>query len=188
MRPRRRRRGGAASRRRRRGDHVMRGASWSLDSVRMAPKSKKKPPTAFSHEDESRRWRETATKPRDAEIHTLAIIFLAGSQPRPFLPAPLTSISNASVTLSTPLGGFAKDFNSVTEALSRQLTASFAASNAGCATARSDAALSSILRASCAAASARPWTTLAASCSPSAMARAARPSFPGTRHIRPFSC
>ena len=36
MRPRRRRRGGAAPRRRRRGDHVMRGASRSLDAVRTA--------------------------------------------------------------------------------------------------------------------------------------------------------
>ena len=44
MRPRRRRRGGAASRRRRRGDHVMRGASRSLDAVRMHRHRKRNDP------------------------------------------------------------------------------------------------------------------------------------------------
>ena len=46
----------------------LRGASRSLDSVRTAPKSKKKPPTASSPRDDARRWREGAAAPRDAEI------------------------------------------------------------------------------------------------------------------------
>ena len=44
------------------------GASWSLDSVRTASKSKKRPLTTSSDGHESRRWRETAAAPRDAEI------------------------------------------------------------------------------------------------------------------------
>ena len=47
---------------------VLRGASRSLDAVRMASKSKKKPPTTSSDGDESPRWREGTAAPRDAEI------------------------------------------------------------------------------------------------------------------------
>ena len=46
----------------------LRGASRSLDSVRTASKSKKKPPTTSSPGDDARRWREGAAAPRDAEI------------------------------------------------------------------------------------------------------------------------
>ena len=46
----------------------LRGASRSLDSVRMASKSKKKPPTTSSDGHKSRRWREGTAAPRDAEI------------------------------------------------------------------------------------------------------------------------
>ena len=42
------------------------GASRSLDSVRMASKSKKKPPTTSSDGRESHRWREGTAAPRDA--------------------------------------------------------------------------------------------------------------------------
>ena len=44
------------------------GASRSLDSVRMASNSKKKPATTSSDGHESRRWREGASTRRDAEI------------------------------------------------------------------------------------------------------------------------
>ena len=44
------------------------GASWSLDSVRTASKSKKRPLATSSDGHESRRWRKTAAAPRDAEI------------------------------------------------------------------------------------------------------------------------
>ena len=77
-------------------------------------------------------------------------------------------ISNAVVTLSTPLGGFEKDFNSVRLALSKQLTASFAASIAGLAIARSPAACSSRTLASAAAASALLFSTSANACCASA--------------------
>ena len=46
----------------------LRGASRSLDSIRMASKSTKKPPTTSSDGHESRRWREGASTRRDAEI------------------------------------------------------------------------------------------------------------------------
>ena len=46
----------------------LRGASRSLDAVRMASNSKKKPPTTSSDGHESHRWREGAAAPRDAEI------------------------------------------------------------------------------------------------------------------------
>ena len=42
--------------------------SASLDSVQTDSKSKKKPPTTSSDGHESRRWREGAAAPRDAEI------------------------------------------------------------------------------------------------------------------------
>ena len=48
-------------------DGHLRGASRSLDSVRMASKSKKKPPTTSSPGDDARRWREGTAAPRDAE-------------------------------------------------------------------------------------------------------------------------
>ena len=46
----------------------LRGASRSLDAVRTASKSNKKPPTAIFPGDDARRWREGAAAPRDAEI------------------------------------------------------------------------------------------------------------------------
>ena len=46
----------------------LRGASRSLASVRMASNSKNKPPTTSSDGSESRRWREGAAAPQDAEI------------------------------------------------------------------------------------------------------------------------
>ena len=46
----------------------LRGASRSLESVRTASKSNKKPPTTSSDEDDAHRWREGAAAPRDAEI------------------------------------------------------------------------------------------------------------------------
>ena len=46
----------------------LRGASQLLASVRMASKSKNKPPTTSSDGNESRRWREGTAAPRDAEI------------------------------------------------------------------------------------------------------------------------
>ena len=46
----------------------LRGASQLLASVRMASKSKNKPPTTSSDGTESRRWREGTAAPRDAEI------------------------------------------------------------------------------------------------------------------------
>ena len=51
----------------------LRGASRSLDSVRMASKSKKKPPTTSSPADDVRRWRDGAAAPRDAEIARLGV-------------------------------------------------------------------------------------------------------------------
>ena len=46
-------------------------------SVRMASKSKKKPPTTSSDGHESRRWREGAAAPRDAEIiHQASVIYV----------------------------------------------------------------------------------------------------------------
>ena len=51
----------------------LRGASRSLDSVRMASKSKSKPPATSSPGDESRRWREGTAAPRDAEIAHLGL-------------------------------------------------------------------------------------------------------------------
>ena len=45
-----------------------RDSGQSLDSVRTASKSKKKPLTASSDGHESPRWREGAAAPRDAEI------------------------------------------------------------------------------------------------------------------------
>ena len=50
----------------------LRGASWSLDSVRTASNSKKKPPTTSSDGHESRRWREGTVAPRDAGIVRVA--------------------------------------------------------------------------------------------------------------------
>ena len=46
----------------------LRGASYSLETVRMASKIEKKPPTTFSPGGESRRWREGVSTQRDAEI------------------------------------------------------------------------------------------------------------------------
>ena len=46
----------------------LRGASYSLETVRMASKSTKKPSTTSSDGHESRRWREGASTRRDAEI------------------------------------------------------------------------------------------------------------------------
>ena len=40
----------------------------SLDSVRMASKTKKKPPTTSSPRDDARLWREGTAKPRDAGV------------------------------------------------------------------------------------------------------------------------
>ena len=71
---RRRRRGGAASRRRRHGDHVMRGASYSLETVRTASNSKKKPATTSSPGDDARRRREGAAAPRDAANLRMGIL------------------------------------------------------------------------------------------------------------------
>ena len=48
----------------------------------MHPKSKKKPPSAMILGNESRRWRETAGDPRDAEIRR------ASSQLRALVPPP----------------------------------------------------------------------------------------------------
>ena len=39
-----------------------------LDSIRIHSNSKKKPPTSIIPGDESRRWREGASRQRDAEI------------------------------------------------------------------------------------------------------------------------
>ena len=49
----------------------LRGASRSLDAVRTAPNSKKRPPPTLSDGHESHRWREGTAVPRDAEINTL---------------------------------------------------------------------------------------------------------------------
>ena len=42
--------------------------TWCVDSLRGASKSKKRPPTVFSHEDESRRWRQGTPTRRDAAL------------------------------------------------------------------------------------------------------------------------
>ena len=51
----------------------LRGASRSLDSVRTASNSKKRPPTTSSPGNDARRWREGTAAPRDAEIVPLII-------------------------------------------------------------------------------------------------------------------
>ena len=49
-------------------DEALRGAPRYLEAVRMASKIEKKPPTVFSHGDESRRWREGFKTRQNTEL------------------------------------------------------------------------------------------------------------------------
>ena len=60
----------------------LRGASRSRDAVRMASKSKNKPPTASSDGHESHRWREGAATLQNAEIALHLLLYSSGPSRR----------------------------------------------------------------------------------------------------------
>ena len=57
--------------------NCLRGASGSLDAVPNGSNLDQRPPTTSSDGDESHRWREGTTAPRDAEIAQLEVLLVA---------------------------------------------------------------------------------------------------------------
>ena len=69
------------------------GASWSLDSVRTAPKSKTRPPTSIIPGDDAHRWRDGAAAPRDAAIAPSPGVAAGRARGRVLLPSTFLSLS-----------------------------------------------------------------------------------------------